>query len=100
MKWLSLILLILIFTNCSNRYEKEEFIALQDVINDYLTTKDLYNYLNPPPPPPPFGVKNYHPVQRKVNIDSLKLKVFISAGSAPIFQIKEDEPGFFDFSPH
>ena len=98
MKILLLLLMILVFTNCSNTYENEELLAIQDVMNEYLVSQDLNDNLNPPPPPPPFDVKNDRPVIKKINIDSLNLKVYVSSGLIPISQIKEDDSWLFTVS--
>lgn len=90
MKLALFIISLIILTGCKSSYESEEFIAINDFVNDYLKKNPLYHILNPTP---------FHLDEKTAkipNIDTLDLKVYISDALLPIAQIKEDNEWMFN----
>jgi hypothetical protein len=84
MKKIIILLISLTIFGCKNSYEKEEFNAIQSILNNYLKLEYLEN----------------KPFEENENIKSdkiynTKIKVYISDALIPISQIKEDEYWMF-----
>lgn len=87
-KTLTLLILIAIL-GCEKSYEKEEFIAVQDVLNDYLKREYLDNILFPNRM---FPEKDIEPI----DTNNIVLKIYISDALNPIEQIREDNYWMFE----
>jgi hypothetical protein len=87
MKYLLILLFSTLIIGCKNQ-EKDEFEAIEDVVNEFLALKHLPKILNP---------INFsdEPIVAKPNIDSIKFKIYISDALLPISQIKEDNEFLF-----
>ena len=81
-------IIVFFFVSCSNSYETEEFKAIEDISNDYLSRNDLSKILNPPS-------LGDSAKPKTINIDSLDLKVYFSDALMPISQVKEDDEWMF-----
>lgn len=76
------------FISCSKSYEVEESKAIEDISNEYLSRNDLSKIMNPPS-------FEGSPDSKKININSLDLRVYISDALMPISQVKEDDEWMF-----
>jgi hypothetical protein len=84
MKKIIILLISLTIFGCKNSYEKEEFNAIQSILNNYLKLEYLENK--------PFAENDNIKSDKVYNT---KIKVYISDALIPISQIKEDEYWMF-----
>lgn len=87
MKYLLILLFSTLIIGCKNQ-DNDEFKAIEDVMNEFLTIKHLPKILNPINFPD-------EPKVAKPNIDSIKFKIYISDALLPISQIKKDNEYLF-----
>jgi len=88
MKKTLFLLISLSIISCRKPYEKEEFYAIQNILNDYLKREYLENEIRP-------YIHLKEETNSKFNTDSTEIKVYISDALIPISQIKEDEYWMF-----
>ena len=89
MKKILILLILTTLFSCENSYEKEEFIAIQDILNDYLRKEYLEDKLYPNRD---FPGMNMEPI----DTNRVELKVYISDALNPIEQIREDNYWMFE----
>lgn len=94
MKGILLTLVLLLIISCDDKYQNEEFKAIEEITNNYLVKNHLNKTIEKPRIPSENEIEEVY--ERPLNVDTLDLKVYLSDALLPISQIKEDNEWMFD----